>query len=94
MDSVKIHVRQDRCNCGCEGRDPWHAKTFQRRLHDVTPETGVARFSASEVAGGVECPYDQRATVRLPWSEDPVAVVHRVFVYGDRVISLGWWVPR
>lgn len=89
MDPVKIHVRADRCNCGCEGRDPWHAKSFTRRLRDVTPETGVARFSS-----GVEAPYDQRATVRLPWSEDPVTVVHRVFVDGDRVFSIGWWVPR
>mgnify|MGYP003333543250 FL=1 len=42
VGTVKVTMRHDQCRCGCNGRDPWHARTLTRKVRDVV----VADFDA------------------------------------------------
>jgi len=51
---VEITNRTKPCNCGCKGRDPWHATSYQRviTLDDGSEISGTAHlpFSSDPVA--------------------------------------------
>lgn len=78
----KITNRLTPCNCGCNGRDSQHARTFVRVVSDVvaldTPALAVTRaFGRATVIA--------RGFVSLPGRDEPVAVgfvVHHVDGFG------------
>jgi hypothetical protein len=96
-DKVKVTKRIDPCNCGCCGRDPQHRQHYMRVLHNVTDEQGTATTDLGTA------PYNKRATIKAPWSEEPVTVVQvcRTFepVPGDTNTewynyNFGWYVVK
>lgn len=89
---VTITKRIDPCNCGCHGSDPWHQKSYERVIRDVVETTGAVATCMGTST------FDKRATVRVPWSDEPVEVVHVVHVVGtstfDKTYSFGWFFPK
>ena len=81
---TKIINRIDPCNCGCQGQDSQHAKTFVRVLHDVKSATGKCLTSAFNS----ELEYDQTAMVQLPWSPMPIMIYHITIQGAD----IGWFI--
>jgi hypothetical protein len=79
---VPVLRRVDPCSCGCEGRDPWHARRLDRVVSDVRPATGTARCAAEPWS----LDFDALGTASAPWSDEPV-VVARWTAHGR---SLGW----
>ena len=35
------------CNCGCQGQDPWHRRTYQRTVMQTSDTTGIVRLPYS-----------------------------------------------
>lgn len=83
-----ITKRIDPCNCGCQGSDPWHQKTYDRVLRNVVEESGTA---VTCMGTGT---YNKKATVRVPWSDEPVEVVHVIGIFNDKTYSFGWFFPK
>lgn len=52
-----IVARDTPCRCGCKGTDPWHRRSFLRRLRDVRVQTGAWKMER----------FDRVATVAMPW---------------------------
>lgn len=40
-----VMMRYDPCRCGCKGRDPWHARMFQRVVRNVETQSPELVFS-------------------------------------------------
>ncbi len=86
MATTRITRRVDPCDCGCQGKDPWHAKTFDRVITDIRDERG--RATSYE---GVGLDYDKVGTVSAPWSDEPVVVVRQIFEWDNKKTSvIGW----
>jgi hypothetical protein len=85
-----ITKRVGPCTCGCQGRDPQHQQTYERVLRNVVAEEGKANTDI-----GVRT-YNQRATIKAPWSDEPVIVVHLIqsFEGSPKVYDLGWYVVK
>lgn len=64
-----ILARTQPCTCGCKGRDPWHARTFDREVRGVCDATG-------EAADG--SPIYRTGVARFPWGTETVEEVGRV----------------
>ena len=69
-DKVNIDARFTPCRCGCKGKDPWHAATFRRVVHDQVPvrdgpekQGRVGRLTWRVVA---------RGRARFPWGDEEV----------------------
>ena len=87
---VTITKRLDPCNCGCQGSDSWHQKTYQRVLYEDREELGQCVVPA---IGGVQA-HDRVALVSVPWSEERVKVVRLVVPSSTtpgKLVSLGWF---
>lgn len=90
MDTKTITKRIQPCSCGCGGRDPWHAQTFERVIKDIAPETGTCRVTAySEPVT-----YRSVGRAKFPWSEDLVKVVEVTIEVNGRVYNMGWFIAR
>ncbi len=71
------------CNCGCKGKDSWHAPQFRRVVHDVTPVRVDLGNDAFAVA---------RGTARFPWGTEPVQrIAIRV---EDKEVIIGWQIDK
>ena len=64
-----VTKRDGPCNCGCQGKDPWHQAEYIRVLRDVQEESG------STYAAGSTRTYSRTAVVQLPWGETRVVFV-------------------
>lgn len=84
---AEIVSRVEPCRCGCQGRDPWHARTFTRELHDVTEvepiEVKVRAYREPLLARRV-------AWAHFPWGDEEVAEVF-IEAAGRRSV-LGWFI--
>ena len=81
----RIRARIDPCKCGCAGRDPWHAASFQRvvrKVIEVDPTPAVTRW-------GVRSTIVARGTARFPWGADAVGLL-AVKCSTGRWVTYGW----
>lgn len=85
--SVKITRRFDPCGCGCQGDDPWHARSFVRTLTSVREESG------SRVVHAYSEPvrYGRIAEAQLPWGEGKRVIVVEVLL---GTTPIGWFSTR
>lgn len=82
---TKITNRIEPCRCGCHGQDPWHQKAYTRRIFNMVDASGTVPTAMKK-----NCRYDKQGWVRVPWSKDPVRVVH---VVGDGY-KFGWFFAK
>jgi hypothetical protein len=87
---VAITNRIKPCACGCTGRDPWHAPSFERVVENVTEESGTCLVTAYSEPQT----YRQVGWAKFPWSNDPVKVVRVVLAGNGREHNLGWHIAR
>ena len=80
MTTERIVNRVMPCRCGCKGRDPGHARTFDRVVRDVVPVVCWTRIADFQEPVEV----DAAGWAQLPWGR------HRVV----RVPRRGWYVAR
>ena len=82
---VTIRNRLGKCNCGCQGRDPWHARTFKRVV--TTTSEGVEDGRTHE---GFTWLVVARGEAQFPWGVDKV---HLQGVRDDetgKITTFGW----
>ena len=70
---TEIVRRLEPCDCGCYGSDPWHQRSYLRKLYDRQPASGRGRT----LAMGVQ-PVVETAWAHLPWGEGRRVRVVRV----------------
>jgi len=85
-----ITKRIEPCNCGCQGADPWHQKSYDRVLRNVVEASGTVRTVIGEQT------FSKTAEVRVPWSEEPVTVYHltKTFAEDGKTYSYGWYFSK
>ena len=89
IPDATITRRIDPCNCGCQGRDSWHAREFKRTITDVQDERGNCLTHAYMNA---RVSYRRTGLARLPWGEGkPVRVVEVVSTCDGKEFTLGWF---
>lgn len=90
MDKVKVTItrRIDPCSCGCQGKDPQHARKFDRVVSNVTDETGTCRVTAYREP----VMYRRTGTAKFPWTDEAVKVVEVMREFGDKKLPLGWFI--
>lgn len=81
FEKYQIVARSKACNCGCNGKDPWHRMVYHRVVHDI-----------NYLPDG----HDQTGWIRLPMSTKPVRVTRhgRWSEKLDQIIHGGWVVDR
>ena len=67
--TTTITKRNDPCNCGCQGKDPWHQARYRRVLHEVQDKVGTAMTTVGTRV------YTRTAVVQLPWGRTAVVYV-------------------
>lgn len=88
LPAVQIVRRFDACSCGCQGSDPWHARTFTRTVFGVRDARGTANVHAYSAPVAIS----REGWARLPWGEGkPVRVVEVVLAHDGRRLALGWF---
>lgn len=68
-NTVTIMSRSEPCKCGCQGSDPWHARSFKRVVRDIAP-ANMAPNTTRYTWGVMECLRVGKAT--FPWGEETV----------------------
>lgn len=67
MKEMIITALWDTCNCGCEGRDPWHKNSFKRKVKI----TGFINI-IEEISDEFHSVAYATGTARFPWGEEEV----------------------
>lgn len=70
LPPTEIIMRDSPCKCGCGGRDPWHARTFIRAIHDIKPAN-----IPSETYDGIVKDFYHTGIAKFPWGEETVIEV-------------------
>ena len=87
MSTKRVHIlnRLTKCNCGCQGRDPWHARGFYRVITTTSEDV-----EEGETFEGHTWLVVARGEARFPWG---VAEVHLQGVRNsetNEVTTFGW----
>lgn len=87
MSTKRVYIlnRNNKCNCGCQGRDPWHARGFTRVVTTLSEE--VEEGSSH---GGHTWLVLARGEAQFPWG---VEAVHLTGIRDDEtktVTALLW----
>ena len=89
-DRVKARIvaRSKPCSCGCKGRDPWHARHFDRTILDAR----VLYVEEAEVVEGVVRRTFLEGVACSPWGDERVV---EVGIATETTAALGrftkWW---
>ena len=78
----KIVARTKTCRCGCAGKDPWHARSFDRKIRDIQD---VDMLADEESDAPDEVVTYRAGVARMPWGDTAVEEV------GPSWSRLRWW---
>lgn len=82
---AKISNRIKPCNCGCQGRDPWHARSFTRII-TITSEAEEVEYSRDGCTWLVVA----RGTARFPWGVETVSLRAVRNDANGKQVNYGW----
>ena len=84
---ARITNRINPCNCGCGGKDPWHAREFVRKLRNPRQAEGQTRLNFLGYGSDVQ-DYDMVAEVKFPWGME--TIVRHIRTFDGKVYVMGW----
>lgn len=85
---MEITNRVDPCRCGCGGQDPWHARSFDRVVHDIVD------IHVEDTFGNTTKTLIKKGTAQFPWGRDAVyfLVTHPSHLLPDDYVRRGYWI--
>lgn len=69
LKKARITNRLEACNCGCQGKDSWHSRDFNRTIHDVRICDKIVKVKAYKRE---ENHAIREGEVRFPWGIETV----------------------
>jgi hypothetical protein len=84
---ARILNRIVKCNCGCQGRDPWHARYFTRV---ITIESEEHCNECDSHEGGYTWLTVARGTAQFPWGREAVHLQAVKDKKTGKITTFGW----
>ena len=87
--SSRIILRTEPCRCGCKGKDPGHAASVKRVVHEIH-EVSEEQSPWNKHTDQIQSRIAQRGWIKMPYGQ--VEVFRRVTEFNGRVSLASIWV--